>query len=147
MTFAESGPARRIAVQLVRNRADECGTPCGGGCVRDQRVPRQRTGDGLRIADVIVGVRLPTAIGFCVGRCRARRWTRPCPGGANRWVVLVVSAALFALWHWKGRRSMVLLCGGLAVRVARMRSGSVAASAIAHSVDNTLPALAILLAP
>lgn len=63
----------------------------------------------------------------------------------NRWVVLVVTAVLFALWHREGWRFVVLVWGGLAIGVARMRSGSVAASATAHSVNNTLPALAILL--
>nr|WP_296767599.1 CPBP family intramembrane glutamic endopeptidase [Rhodococcus sp. (in: high G+C Gram-positive bacteria)] len=63
----------------------------------------------------------------------------------NRWVILIVTAVLFALWHREGWRFVVLLWGGLAIGVARMRSGSVAASATAHSVNNTLPALAILL--
>lgn len=63
----------------------------------------------------------------------------------NRWVVLVVTAVLFALWHREEWRFIVLLWGGLAIGMARMRSGSVAASATAHSVNNTLPALAVLL--
>ena len=62
----------------------------------------------------------------------------------NRWVVLIVTAVLFALWHRESWRLVILIWGGLAIGIARMRSGSVAASAIAHSVNNTLPALAIL---
>lgn len=62
----------------------------------------------------------------------------------NRWVVLVVAAVLFALWHRESWRLVILIWGGLAIGIARMRSGSVAASATAHSVNNTLPALAIL---
>lgn len=63
----------------------------------------------------------------------------------NRWVVLVLTAVLFALWHREGWRFVVLLWGGLAIGMARMRTGSVAASATAHSLNNTLPALAILI--
>lgn len=63
----------------------------------------------------------------------------------NRWVVLVITAVLFALWHREGWRFVVLVWGGLAIGIARMRSGSVAASTTAHSVNNTLPALAVLL--
>lgn len=63
----------------------------------------------------------------------------------NKWVVLAVSAVLFALWHREGWRFVVLLWGGLAIGIARMKSGSVASSATAHSVNNTLPACAILL--
>ncbi len=62
----------------------------------------------------------------------------------NRWVILVVTAVLFALWHREGWRLIVLIWGGLAIGMARMRSGSVAASTTAHTVNNTLPALAIL---
>lgn len=64
---------------------------------------------------------------------------------SNKWVVLIVTAVLFALWHREGWRFVVLVWGGLAIGIARMRSGSVASSATAHSVNNTLPALAILL--
>lgn len=63
----------------------------------------------------------------------------------NRWVILVVTAVLFAVWHREGWRLIVLIWGGLAIGMARMRSGSVAASATAHTVNNTLPALAILI--
>lgn len=63
----------------------------------------------------------------------------------NKWVVLVVTAVLFALWHREGWRFVVLVWGGLAIGIARMRSGSVASSTVAHSVNNTLPALAVLL--
>ncbi|MET4048421.1 CAAX protease family protein [Rhodococcus sp. 1163] len=62
----------------------------------------------------------------------------------NRWVVLVVTAVVFALWHREGWRFLVLVWGGFAIGIARMRTGSVVASTTAHSVNNTLPALAIL---
>ncbi|MGA9873612.1 MAG: CPBP family intramembrane glutamic endopeptidase, partial [Rhodococcus sp. (in: high G+C Gram-positive bacteria)] len=63
----------------------------------------------------------------------------------NRWVILVITAVLFALWHREGWRFVVLLWGGIAIGMARMRSGSVTASTTAHSVNNTLPALAVLI--
>lgn len=62
----------------------------------------------------------------------------------HRWVVLVVTAALFAAWHREWWRLPVLLVGGLALGVARLRSGSVAASSTAHAVNNLLPAVVLL---
>lgn len=64
----------------------------------------------------------------------------------NRWVVLVITAVMFAIWHREWWRFVVLLWGGLAIGIARMRSGSIVASTTAHSVNNTFPALVILLA-
>jgi membrane protease YdiL (CAAX protease family) len=74
--------------------------------------------------------------------------TRPMPMAwlGNRWVVLVITAVMFAIWHREWWRFVVLLWGGLAIGIARMRSGSIVASTTAHSVNNTLPALVILLA-
>ena len=63
----------------------------------------------------------------------------------NKWVILVVTAVAFALWHREGWRLVILVWGGLAIGIARMRSGSVMSSTIAHSTNNALPALAILL--
>jgi len=74
--------------------------------------------------------------------------TRPMPMAwlGNRWVVLAITAVLFAIWHREWWRFVVLLWGGFAIGIARMRSGSIVASTTAHSVNNTLPALVILLA-
>ncbi|CCQ16908.1 putative conserved integral membrane protein [Rhodococcus sp. AW25M09] len=74
--------------------------------------------------------------------------TRPMPMAwlGNRWVVLVITAVVFAIWHREWWRFVVLLWGGLAIGIARMRSGSIVASTTAHSMNNTLPALVILLA-
>ncbi|WP_415974469.1 lysostaphin resistance A-like protein [Rhodococcus sp. 077-4] len=74
--------------------------------------------------------------------------SRPMPMAwlGNRWVVLVITAVLFAIWHREWWRFVVLLWGGFAIGIARMRTGSIVASTTAHSVNNTLPALAILLA-
>lgn len=66
---------------------------------------------------------------------------------ANRWVLLLLTAVLFALWHREWWRLPILLCGGLGLGVARMRSGSVFASTTAHSVNNLLPGLTIFFAP
>lgn len=74
--------------------------------------------------------------------------TRPMPMAwlGNRWVVLVITAVVFAIWHREWWRFVILLWGGLAIGIARMRSGSVVASTTAHSMNNTLPALVVLLA-
>lgn len=87
----------------------------------------------------------PPQFGAQGSRAQTSLWSTASGLLGNRWVILIVTAVLFALWHREGWRFVVLLWGGLAIGVARMRSGSVAASATAHSVNNTLPALAILL--
>lgn len=66
---------------------------------------------------------------------------------AHRWVILLVTATLFALWHRELWRLPVLLVGGLALGMARLRSGSVFASSTAHSVNNLLPGLSVFFAP
>ena len=74
--------------------------------------------------------------------------TRPMPMAwlGNRWVVLAITAVVFAIWHREWWRFVILLWGGLAIGIARMRIGSIVASTTAHSLNNTLPALVILLA-
>ena len=73
--------------------------------------------------------------------------TRPMPMAwlGNRWVVLAITAVVFAIWHREWWRLLILLWGGLAIGIARMRTGSIVASTTAHSMNNTLPALVVLL--
>ncbi|MGL4306249.1 MAG: lysostaphin resistance A-like protein [Mycobacteriaceae bacterium] len=65
----------------------------------------------------------------------------------NRWVILVLTSLLFAAWHMQWWRFPVLLFGGLALGMARLLSGSIFASSVAHAVNNTLPALMVLFMP
>ncbi|MFI8567277.1 lysostaphin resistance A-like protein [Rhodococcus sp. NPDC078407] len=73
--------------------------------------------------------------------------TRPMPMAwlGNRWVVLAITAVVFAIWHREWWRLLILLWGGLAIGIARMRTGSIVASTTAHPMNNTLPALVVLL--
>lgn len=58
-----------------------------------------------------------------------------------RWAILVLTALVFALIHQEDWRLPVLFLGGIAMGVARMITGRVAASMIAHATNNFLPAL------
>ncbi|NIL83475.1 hypothetical protein RhoFasGS6_00830 [Rhodococcus fascians] len=113
------------------------------------------------MSDIAVGWKVVFAVWIWIGApiCeetmfRGMLWgalekrTRPMPMAwlGNRWVVLVITAVMFAIWHREWWRFVVLLWGGLAIGIARMRSGSIVASTTAHSVNNTFPALVILLA-
>ncbi len=65
----------------------------------------------------------------------------------NPWLVLVVTALLFAGWHAEPWRLPILIWGGLAIGMARLQAGSVFSSWTAHSMNNALPALAVLFLP
>ncbi|MEV0049252.1 type II CAAX endopeptidase family protein [Saccharopolyspora shandongensis] len=58
-----------------------------------------------------------------------------------RYAILVLTALIFALIHQEVWRTPVLFFGGLAIGAARMITGRVAASMIAHATNNFLPAL------
>ncbi|OZE06391.1 CPBP family intramembrane metalloprotease [Rhodococcus sp. 05-2255-3B1] len=113
------------------------------------------------VTDTTVGWKIALAVWIWLGApiCeetmfRGMLWgalekrTRPMPMAwlGNRWVVLAITAVVFAIWHREWWRFVVLLWGGFAIGIARMRSGSIVASTTAHSVNNTLPALVVLFA-
>nr|WP_188986272.1 type II CAAX endopeptidase family protein [Saccharopolyspora subtropica] len=58
-----------------------------------------------------------------------------------RYAILVLTAMIFALIHQEVWRTPVLFVGGLAIGAARMITGRVAASMVAHATNNFLPAL------
>ncbi|MCI2419220.1 CPBP family intramembrane metalloprotease [Saccharopolyspora sp. K220] len=58
-----------------------------------------------------------------------------------RYAILILTALIFALIHQEVWRTPVLFVGGLAIGMARMITGRVAASMIAHATNNFLPAL------
>ncbi|MGW1676757.1 CPBP family intramembrane glutamic endopeptidase [Saccharopolyspora sp. NPDC002376] len=58
-----------------------------------------------------------------------------------RYAILILTALIFALIHQEVWRTPVLFVGGLAIGVARMITGRVATSMIAHATNNFLPAL------
>ncbi|WP_395704579.1 lysostaphin resistance A-like protein [Rhodococcus ruber] len=67
-----------------------------------------------------------------------RWWGRPIG-------VLTITTVVFAVWHQEWWRLPVLLWGGAAMGFARLRGRSVFSSWVAHSLNNTLPALGLLL--
>lgn len=60
-----------------------------------------------------------------------------------RIVILVLTALIFAFMHEETWRTPMLFAGGLAMGAARMITGRVSASMIAHATNNFLPAVAI----
>ncbi|GAA5120468.1 type II CAAX endopeptidase family protein [Haloechinothrix salitolerans] len=60
------------------------------------------------------------------------------------WAVLVVTSVLFAYLHTDSSRTLVLVGQGLAFGAARLITGRVGASVVAHAVNNTPPAALIL---
>lgn len=55
--------------------------------------------------------------------------------------ILLLTSVIFALIHQEAWRTPVLLVGGLAIGAARMITGRVGASMVAHATNNFLPAL------
>lgn len=55
--------------------------------------------------------------------------------------ILILTSVIFALIHQEAWRTPVLLVGGLAIGAARMITGRVGASMVAHATNNFLPAL------
>lgn len=66
-----------------------------------------------------------------------RRW--------GRWVALVVSTVVFALAHLEFARFPVLLVAAVPIGLARLYSGGLLASIVAHQVNNLLPGLIVML--
>lgn len=58
-----------------------------------------------------------------------------------RWTILMLTALVFALIHQELWRTPVLFFGGLAIGSARMITGRISTSIIAHATNNFLPAL------
>jgi membrane protease YdiL (CAAX protease family) len=58
-----------------------------------------------------------------------------------QWVVLVLTAIVFAYLHGEPTRTIALLGQGLAIGAARYFTGRVGASVIAHAANNLPPAL------
>nr|WP_170206337.1 type II CAAX endopeptidase family protein [Halopolyspora algeriensis] len=63
-----------------------------------------------------------------------------------RYAILVLTALFFAFMHQESWRLPILFVGGIVIGFARMLTGRVSASMIAHATNNFLPALVLLLA-
>jgi membrane protease YdiL (CAAX protease family) len=65
--------------------------------------------------------------------------------GVRPWVPLVVTTLLFALAHFEFTRTPLLLVVALPIAFARLYTGRLLASIVAHQVNNLLPAVMLML--
>lgn len=63
-----------------------------------------------------------------------------------RYAILLLTSLIFAFLHAEAWRMPILFTGGLALGLARMITGRIGASMVAHATNNFLPALVLLLA-
>jgi membrane protease YdiL (CAAX protease family) len=75
--------------------------------------------------------------GLCWGALERLRW--------GRWAVFLISTAVFAASHLEPLRTSLLLVISIPIGAARLITGRLPASIIAHQVNNFLPALVSLL--
>ncbi|MHA6805316.1 CPBP family intramembrane glutamic endopeptidase [Salinifilum ghardaiensis] len=75
--------------------------------------------------------------GLLWGAMERLRWSRP--------NVLVLTTAIFAIGHLEPERTWLLVVIAVPVGIARMVTGRLTASVVAHQVNNFLPALGLLL--
>ncbi|WP_307849395.1 CPBP family intramembrane glutamic endopeptidase [Qaidamihabitans albus] len=64
----------------------------------------------------------------------------------NRWLVFAVTTVVFSVAHLELLRTPLLLVISIPVGLARMFTGNVLASVVAHQTNNFLPAISLLLA-
>jgi membrane protease YdiL (CAAX protease family) len=62
-----------------------------------------------------------------------------------RWVPFVVTTLLFAVAHFEFTRTPLLFVVALPIALARLRTGRLAASVVAHQVNNLLPGVVLAL--
>jgi uncharacterized protein len=63
----------------------------------------------------------------------------------GRWAVFILSTAVFAVSHLEPLRTSLLIVIGIPIGLARLFTGRLGASVVAHQVNNFLPALMVLL--
>lgn len=63
----------------------------------------------------------------------------------GKWAVFCLTTVIFAVSHLEPLRTTLLLVIGVPIGLARLFSGRLGASIVAHQVNNFLPALAVLL--
>jgi membrane protease YdiL (CAAX protease family) len=106
--------------------------------------------DGIRVGwPVALGVFVLVA--FVAPICeeivyRGLLWGAVTKHGANRWVAFAITTLLFAMAHFELTRTPLLLVVALPIGLARVFTGRLPASIVAHQVNNLLPALGLALA-
>ncbi|MEQ3554836.1 type II CAAX endopeptidase family protein [Pseudonocardia nematodicida] len=76
---------------------------------------------------------------------RGLLWNAVAKWVANRWVVFLITTAVFAIAHFEFLRAPLLFVVALPLGIARILTGRVTASIVAHAVNNFLPGLALAL--
>lgn len=92
----------------------------------------------LVLAAIIVVVATPLAEELLV---RGALWRALAHHHVPPWVILVLTAVVFAYLHGEPTRTIALLGQGVAIGWARLRTGRVGASLVAHAANNLPPAL------
>jgi membrane protease YdiL (CAAX protease family) len=64
---------------------------------------------------------------------------------ANRWVAFAVTTLLFAMAHFEFTRTPLLLIVAIPIAVARLYTGRLLPSIVAHQVNNLLPGVVLML--
>ncbi|MGH3948335.1 MAG: lysostaphin resistance A-like protein [Pseudonocardiaceae bacterium] len=64
----------------------------------------------------------------------------------NRWVIFIVTSLVFSVAHMELLRTPLLLVLSVPIGLARLLTGNLLGSVVAHQVNNFLPALGLLLA-
>lgn len=64
---------------------------------------------------------------------------------AGRWVAFAVSTLLFAIAHFEFTRTPLLLVVAIPIAIARLYTGRLLPSIIAHQINNLLPGIALVL--
>ena len=64
----------------------------------------------------------------------------------NRYVVLVLVTLVFAYGHQEPQATLALFCQGLSIGTARMITGRISSSMVAHATNNLVPALILFFA-
>jgi len=76
---------------------------------------------------------------------RGLLWNAVAKWISNRWVVFVITTLVFAIAHLEFLRAPLLFVVALPLGVARILTGRITASIVAHAVNNFLPGLALAL--
>jgi membrane protease YdiL (CAAX protease family) len=63
----------------------------------------------------------------------------------NRWMILGLTTVLFSLAHLEPLRTPLLVVITLPIALARLRTGNLLASIVAHQANNFVPAVFLLL--
>lgn len=110
------------------------------------------------VGEVFDGQRLPLGIGLMVFFAvwlvapfceevlyRGVLWRAMEYWGWNRWVIFVLTTLAFSFAHLELLRTPLLVVISLPIALARMFTGNLASSVVAHQTNNLLPAIGLLL--